>query len=242
MTENSYNEKRFNDISENIKIIRDNIENAAIKSGRTAGDIQIMAVTKTVEPVFINYAINKCGINLIGENKVQEFLSKKDDLHLEKCDVHLIGHLQSNKVKKIVPYVSMIESVDSVKTANEIGKQSLNFNKTTDVLVEINIGNESSKSGIDKSRIYEFIDELSQIKGINVKGLMAIPPFCDNTQILSSFFSNMYSFFIDISSKKLDNISMDILSMGMSNDYEQAIQNGSNLVRIGSKIFGKRIY
>lgn len=233
---------RFIDISENIKIIRENIENAAIKSGRTAGDIQIMAVTKTVEPVFINYAIDECGINLIGENKVQEFLSKKDDLHLEKCDVHLIGHLQSNKVKKIVPYVSMIESVDSVKTANEIGKQSLNLNKTTDVLVEINIGSEISKSGIDKSMLYEFIDELSQIKGINVKGLMAIPPFCDNTQILSSFFSNMYSFFIDISSKKLDNISMDILSMGMSNDYEQAIQNGSNLVRIGSKMFGKRTY
>ena len=242
MTVNSYNQQRFNDISENVKIIRENILKSAIKSGRTADDIKLMAVTKTVDPLFINYAIDNCGINLIGENRVQEYFSKKDELHLENCDVHLIGHLQTNKVKQIVPEVSMIQSVDSIKLAKEIAKVSNKIEKTTDVLIEINIGNEESKFGIDKSELFEMVHILSEIKGINVKGLMAIPPFCDNLQISQTFFSNMYRIFIDIRDKKIDNISMDILSMGMSNDYSQAIEEGSNLVRIGSSLFGARIY
>lgn len=242
MTANSYNEARCADITENIKIIRERVAVSAEKSGRNADDIKIMAVTKTVDPIFINHAIDNCGIDLIGENRVQEFFSKKESLHLDKCEVHLIGHLQTNKVKQILPEVSMIQSVDSIKLAREIGKIALKTGKTADILIEINIGQEDSKFGIDRNEIEEFVYNLSEIKGLKVKGLMSIPPFSAQKDVLEKFFLDMYRFFIDIRSKKIDNIDMDILSMGMSGDYEQAIINGSNLVRIGSSMFGKRIY
>ncbi|MBQ7654004.1 MAG: alanine racemase, partial [Clostridia bacterium] len=171
MTEKSYNEMRFADISENIKVIRENVAVCAEKSGRKPEDIKIMAVTKTVDPVFINHAIDNCGIDLIGENRVQEYFSKKDDLHLENCSVHLIGHLQTKKVKQIVPEVEMIQSVDSLKLAEEIGKVSSKLSKKTNVLIEVNIGNEDSKFGIDKSELSEFVYSLSEIDGIKVKGM-----------------------------------------------------------------------
>lgn len=242
MTANSYNEARCADITENIKVIRERVAVSAEKSGRNADDIKIMAVTKTVDPIFINHAIDNCGIDLIGENRVQEFFSKKESLHLDKCEVHLIGHLQTNKVKQILPEVSMIQSVDSIKLAREIGKIALKTGKTADILIEINIGQEDSKFGIDRNEIEEFVYNLSEIEGLKVKGLMSIPPFSAQKDELEKFFLDMYRFFIDIRSKKIDNIDMDILSMGMSGDYEQAIINGSNLVRIGSSMFGKRIY
>lgn len=239
---NFYDEERFRQIDENIKFIRENMSEAALKANRDINDIKLMAVTKTVEPKFINYAIDNCKIDLIGENKVQEFFSKKDDLHLTDCDVHLIGHLQTNKVKQILPEVSMIQSVDSIKLAKEIGKHCTNNNIERDILIEINIGDEDSKFGIDKNQISEFVAEVSEINGISVKGLMAIPPFSDNLQISQAFFSNMYSIFIDIKEKKLDNVSMDVLSMGMSSDYKEAIMEGSTLIRVGSSMFGKRVY
>lgn len=242
MTERSYNDQRFEEISENIKVIRENVAAGAEKSGRKPEDIKIMAVTKTVDPIFINHAIDNCGIDLIGENRVQEYFSKKDTLHLDRCDVHLIGHLQTNKVKQIVPEVSMIQSVDSIRLAEEIGKTASKLGKTMEVLVEINIGNEDSKFGIDQSELSEFICRISEISGVKVKGLMTIPPFLEKNSALERFFSDMYRFFIDIRSKKIDNVDMDILSMGMSGDYCEAIINGSNLVRIGSSMFGKRIY
>ena len=242
MTANSFNEIRCKEITENIKIIKENVAVSAEKSGRKPEDIKIMAVTKTVDPVFINHAIDNCGIDLIGENRVQEYFSKKDSLHLDNCDVHLIGHLQTNKVKQIMPEVSMIQSVDSVRLAEEIGKNALKLNKIMNVLVEINIADEESKFGINKSELSEFIHQISEIKGVNVKGLMTIPPFSAQKHDLEKIFSDMYGFFIDIRSKKIDNIDMDILSMGMSGDYCEAIINGSNLVRIGSSMFGKRIY
>ncbi len=234
-------QQKFADISENIKVIKDNIAEAAIKSGRKAEDVRFMAVTKTVESVFINHAIS-CGIDLIGENKVQEFLGKKDDLHLEGVEKHLIGHLQSNKVRKIITEVDLIQSVDSVSLAKEISRQAIKNNMTADILVEINVGNEASKTGLDKSLVRETVVEIAEMQGIFVKGLMTIPPICENSKELFKFFEEMYNMFIDIGAKKTDNISMDILSMGMSGDYEQAIACGSNLVRVGSAIFGPRIY
>ncbi|MBQ7957096.1 MAG: YggS family pyridoxal phosphate-dependent enzyme [Clostridia bacterium] len=242
MTIKSYNEQRFSEISENTKIIRENIAIAAEKSGRKPEDISLMAVTKTVDTVFINHAIDNCGVNLIGENRVQEFLSKKDELHLENTDVHLIGHLQTNKVRQIVPYVSMIESVDSVRLAKEISKECAKINKTMDVLVEVNVGMENSKFGIDSVLLGEFLAEISEIPNIKVKGLMAIPPICDTSVEVKRFFSNMYNMFLDIEAKKLDNIDMHILSMGMSGDYVQAIEEGATEVRVGSSLFGKRVY
>lgn len=241
MTEKSLIDERFECIEHNLEVIRKNIAEAAVKSGRKPEDIKLMAVTKTVEPIFINHAI-ECGIDLIGENKVQEFLSKEEYLKLRNCDAHLIGHLQTNKVKQIVGKVSMIQSVDSLKLAREIEKQSQSRGIVTDCLIEVNIGEEDSKTGINSETVYELVEEISKMSNIRVRGLMAIPPICDNEEELNGYFSKMHKMFIDIGSKKIDNISMDILSMGMSGDYVNAILNGANLVRVGSSIFGPRIY
>lgn len=232
---------KFRDIEENIKNIRERISEAAVKSGRDESSVRFMAVTKTVEPVYINHAIDQ-GIDLIGENKVQEFLSKKDEMRLDGVEKHLIGHLQSNKVRKIITEVDMIESVDSVSVANEIERQAEINNMTANVLVEVNVGGEESKTGLDKSEFNETFAQIAEMKHISVRGLMTIPPICENKADLQKFFNEMYKLFIDIRAKKSDNVSMDILSMGMSHDFETAILCGSNLVRVGSAVFGPRIY
>ena len=234
-------EKRFSDIDYNISVIRERIAEAAIKSGRSEKDVRLMAVTKTVEPIFINRAIHN-GIDLIGENKVQEFLGKKEHLELSGCEAHLIGHLQTNKVRQIVGQVSMIQSVDSVKLATEISKRSEAAGIVTPCLVEVNIGGEESKSGISFEQLYELVHEISSMDNIKVNGLMTIPPICEDMAVLDKYFSKMHRLFIDIKDKKLDNVNMSILSMGMSSDYESAILNGSTLVRVGTALFGSRIY
>lgn len=235
------NEERFSAIEENLKYIREDLAEAAIKSGRTLDDISLMAVTKTVESTFINHAIAN-GIGMIGENKVQEFLLKEPELNLENCKAHLIGHLQSNKVKKIVGKVDTIQSVDTVSIAKEIGKRSLEADVITKVLLEVNVGNEESKFGFSFDEVFERACEISEIKGISIDGLMCVAPICEKDAEIRSIFLNMHRLFIDIRSKKMDNINMNVLSMGMSGDYKQAVLEGSNLVRIGSAIFGARIY
>lgn len=232
---------KFIDIEENIKRIREKIGEAAVKSGRNENDVRFMAVTKTVAPEYINHAIAQ-GVDLIGENKVQEFLGKKDALNLQGVEKHLIGHLQSNKVRKIITEVDMIQSVDSVSLAQEIERQAEKNNMTANILVEINVGGEESKTGMDKALFEDSFYQIAEMKHIAIKGLMTIPPICDNNSELAKFFEQMHQLFIDISGKKLDNVSMDILSMGMSGDFEQAILCGSNLVRVGSSVFGARIY
>ncbi len=234
-------EKRFSDIEHNLEAIREKIYKASVSVGRNPDEVTLMAVTKTVEPIFINHAIEN-GIKLIGENKVQEFLSKKPYLNLDNCQAHLIGHLQTNKVKQIVSEVSMIQSLDSLKLAREISKRSCEKGIVTPCLVEVNIGQEESKTGLELTALEEILNEVSSLEGVKVKGLMTIPPICDNEKELDKYFSQMHKIFIDIKDKKLDNIDMCILSMGMSSDYEAAVRNGSTLVRVGSSIFGARIY
>ena len=234
-------EERFKDIEENYKRIRENIQKATLESGRDEGSVRLMGVTKTVDSLYINHALS-LGIDLIGENRVQEYLGKRDELHLDGVERHLIGHLQTNKVKQIVGEVDMIDSVDSVKVAKEIGKISARKGIVTDVLVEINIGEEASKFGLDPSELTETLCKISEIDAVRVKGLMAIPPICDSSTEIRKFFMNMNRMFLDIKAKKLDNISMDILSMGMSGDYVEAILEGSTMVRVGSSLFGKRVY
>ncbi len=241
MTEKSFLDSRRADIEYNLDVINEKIKESAIKSGRNENDVRLMAVTKTVDPIFINYALDY-GVDLIGENRVQEMLRKKPDLHLDGVDKHLIGHLQTNKAGQIVGEVDMIQSVDSFKIAKEIAKQSAKKGVITDVLLEINVGGEESKSGFSVSEFFENVHAISELSEIRVKGLMTVPPICENNVELCKFFENMYNIYVDIKAKKLDNISMNILSMGMSGDYEQAILCGSNLVRIGSSIFGPRIY
>ncbi len=233
--------RSLSDVEYNYKLINERIAEAAQKVGKSRDDITFLAATKTVEPEIINHAIN-LGLDHIGENKVQELLSKYDSYNLEKCSLQFIGHLQTNKVRQIVDKVDLIQSVDSVKLANEIAKQSIKLNKITDILVEVNIGREENKSGVYPENLEELLCEISKIEGISVKGLMTIPPICDNKHKFSKYFNNMHNIFIDISQKKLDNISMTILSMGMSADYYEAILEGANMVRIGSSLFGARDY
>lgn len=235
------NQQKLNDINYNYNNIEENICKAALASGRNREDIIFLSATKTVEIEYINYAIS-LGLKYIGENKVQELISKYDEYNLDTCSLQFIGHLQSNKVRQIVDKVDMIQSVDSIKLANEIAKQSLKYNKTTDILIEVNIGKEESKSGIFPEQLEELCGTIGELKGVKIKGLMTIPPICNDVKTISAYFSDMYKLFIDIKGKNMDNVNMDCLSMGMSSDYEEAIKCGANMVRIGSSLFGARIY
>lgn len=234
-------ERSLSDVEYNYKHINERIAEAAEKSGRKREDITFLAATKTVDADVINYAIS-LGLDHIGENKVQELLSKYEKYDLAHASLQFIGHLQTNKVRQIVDKVDLIQSVDSLKLALEISKQSLKIGKKTDVLVEVNIGREENKSGVVPEQLDELLCQIADLEGISVKGLMSIPPICDNTHKISKYFDNMRNIFIDISSKKLDNISMTILSMGMSADYYEAILEGATMVRIGSSLFGARDY
>lgn len=233
-------EKSFINFDENYRVIEENIAAAAKKSGRSRQDIILLAATKTVSPELINYAIES-GIEYIGENRVQEFLSKENNLS-DKAHRHFIGHLQSNKVKDIVGRVEMIQSVHSVKLANLIGKLSEEKGIITDILLEVNIGREENKSGFLKEELTDAIEQISKINGIKLRGLMTIPPVCEKNSDAIPFFEEMYKLFIDNRDKKIDNVSMDYLSMGMSSDYATAIECGSNIVRIGTSLFGARNY
>lgn len=234
-------EKLLGNIEYNYKTIKENIANAAIKSGRNPDDITFLAATKTVDVQYINYAIS-LGLDHIGENRVQELLSKYDEYNLDCADLHFIGHLQTNKVRQIIGKVSTIQSVDSLKLAKEISRLSENAGITTKILVEVNIGREENKGGVMPDRAEELLYQISELPSIAVDGLMAIPPICENEQKIRGYFENMRNMFIDISHKNIDNISMNILSMGMSGDYREAILEGATLVRIGSSLFGARNY
>lgn len=230
----------FKIFDENYKYVCEKINDAAISTGKNFDDIILLAATKTVPVETINYAFHK-GIKYMGENRVQEFLSKED--YLEK-DFHrqFIGTLQTNKVKQIVGKVELIQSVDSIKLAREISKHSLNKGIVSNVLIEINIGDEDAKSGINKIQLAELLGEISELEGVFVKGLMTLGPLFQTNLQKSKFFDEMYKLFVDNSAKIYDNISMDILSMGMSDDYDIAIKCGANMVRVGSALFGKRNY
>ena len=234
-------ERSLTDIKYNYDFINEKIAEAAMKAGKTRDDITFLSATKTVEPEYINYAIS-LGLSYIGENKVQELLSKYDQYNLENCSLQFIGHLQSNKVRQIVGKVDLIQSIDSMKLAKEVSKCSLKNNITSDILVEVNIGKEENKSGVMPEMLEELVEEISTLPAVNVKGLMTIPPICEKKDEIRRYFEKMNRLFLDISSKKLDNVSMDILSMGMTNDYEVAIEEGATMVRVGTGIFGARNY
>lgn len=230
----------FKVFDENYKIILEKIEVAANSVSRKSEDITLLAATKTVDVQTINYAYSQ-GLRYMGENRVQEFLSKEQALE-SGFHRQFIGTLQTNKVKQIVGKVELIQSVDSIKLAKEIDKQSAARGIVSDVLIEINIGNEQSKSGIDKENLDEILSEISSFDNIYVKGLMTLGPLYQTSLQKSKFFDEMYKLFIDNTAKIYDNISMDILSMGMSDDFDLAIKCGANMVRVGSALFGKRNY
>ena len=224
-------------------LIKSNIERikAEIYGGKTAPEVTLMLATKTVDTERIAYAVNECGIKAIGENRVQELLDKYEDVKDLPCELHFIGTLQSNKVKYIVGKVDLIHSVDSEKLAKEIDLRAGKLGIVQDILVEINCGKEESKSGIMPEEIYDFFEKISSYTNIRIKGIMTMAPKCENKSDYHNYFSQIYKLFIDICEKKLDNIKVPILSMGMSDSYVQAVMNGSNMVRVGSAVFGKRM-
>lgn len=234
-------EQRFLDVEENLKVIRENMAQAAVKSGRKPEDITLLAATKTVPVEVINHSI-ELGVDHIGENKVQELTGKYEAYGLKKCELHFIGHLQANKVKYLIGKVAMIQSVDSEKLAKEISRLSVKNNTSTDVFIEVNIGREENKSGVMPEALPELLEKISVLPSVHVRGLMAIPPAGVPEAETMNYFLRMNEYFIDTKSKKIDNVAMDYLSMGMSADYAQAIQAGANLVRVGTALYGPRIY
>lgn len=241
MTERSSNDfqERFLDLEENLKRIRFEMEEAALASGRSPQEITLLAATKTVPVEVVNHAIS-LGVSHIGENKVQELCGKYDSY--APVDLQFIGHLQTNKVRQLVGKVSMIQSVDSLRLAAEISRQAEKQGLVMDVLLEVNIGREENKSGVFPELLPQLAEETAALPHVRVRGLMAIPPAEASRAETNRFFSQMTQYFIDMKNKSGDNVTMDYLSMGMSADFADAIRQGSNMVRVGSALFGPRVY
>ncbi len=227
------------EFDQNFNVVLSKFNAALEKSPLENKNVILLAATKTVDTDTINYAISK-GVDYIGENKVQELLSKYENII--PVHNHFIGHLQTNKVKDIIDKVELIHSVDSVKLAKEISKQSAKYKKITNILLEVNIGGEESKWGFKPQEVEAAVMEISKLPNIHISGLMTIPPVCEDYDKARGYFRKMYKLFIDIGNKNIDNSSMDILSMGMSDDFDIAIEEGANLVRVGTALFGKRNY
>ena len=232
--------EKSSEIRRNVEAVQEQIGRAAAEAGRDPSEIRLMAVTKTQSAARVNEAI-AAGVTLLGENRAQELLEKYDGYDRAGCDIHFIGHLQSNKVRSIVDKVSMIESVDRLSLAQEISRCAQSHGLVMPVLIEVNIGREQSKSGVLPEALPELLGKVSLLPGLSVRGLMAIPPNIEDTVQKEGYFEQMYRHFIDMKAKKLDNVSMTILSMGMSHDYPLAIRHGSNVVRIGRALFGERM-
>ena len=228
-------------IAENIAKIFSDIERAAIAAGRDPKEITLCAATKMNDASRVREAI-AAGIRCCGENKVQELTAKLSENTYEGSDIHFIGHLQTNKVKQVVGNVSLIQSVDSLRLLEAIEKEAAKKGIVQDILLEINIGEEASKSGLRLEEIYEMLEKVAVSTAVRVRGLMAIPPICENPGDNNKFFQEMCNLSVDITAKKYDNVCMEILSMGMSDDYADAIAHGSTMIRVGTAIFGARNY
>ena len=228
-------------IAENVARIKEEMAAAAIAAGRDPKDILLCAATKMNDSDNVRQAI-AAGVDCCGENRVQELTQKLSENAYEGAPVHFIGHLQTNKVKQVVGKVSLIHSVDSVRLLEAINKEAAKQGIIQDILLEINIGDEDSKSGFDKASVWEVLDKIGDFSNIRVRGLMAIPPICQNPTDNHKFFQEMCNLSVDITAKKYDNVSVGILSMGMSDDYADAIACGSTMIRVGTAIFGSRGY
>ena len=228
-------------IAENVAAVKENIAAAALRCGRSPDEIKLVAATKMNDAGRVRQAI-AAGVDICGENRVQELQEKLAQGAYDGCPLHFIGHLQKNKVKYIVGKVGLIHSVDSVALASEINKRAAALGIVQDILLEVNIGAEPAKSGFAPGELSCALDEMAQFSSIRVLGLMAIPPICEKSEENRVYFRRMKQLFIDIGQKKYDNVLMQLLSMGMSADYEVAVEEGANLVRVGTGIFGARNY
>lgn len=233
-------------IRENIQAVEQKITAAAEKSGRKREDVLLLAVSKTKPVETIREAV-ECGLLSLGENKVQEVIEKYEPMEAfapegGRIHWHLIGHLQTNKVKYIIDKVDMIHSVDSKKLAEEIEKRAAAAGRVMDILVEVNMADEESKFGVRPEDTEALLREIAPMAHIRVRGLMTVAPFVENPEENREYFRQMRELMVDMNAKKLDNIKMDTLSMGMTGDYEVAIEEGATIVRVGTGIFGERHY
>jgi len=229
------------DIQHNIADILKNVEASANKVGKTLDDITVIAVTKTVDYKRANEAI-EAGLNNLGENRVQEFMNKYEQMDNSNINWHIIGHLQTNKVKYIINKVKLIHSLESLSLAEEINKRSKQHGVVTEVLVELNIGEEESKFGIKNNELIDFIKSVENLEYIKIVGLMTVAPHVENKEDVRWVFKEMKNLYDVVSNMSFKNVQMKYLSMGMTNDYDVAIEEGSNVIRIGTAIFGSRVY
>ena len=227
-------------LCENLKKVEDNVDAACREAGRSRDEVTLIAVSKT-KPVEMLSTIYNQGIRDFGENKVQEMCDKMEQL---PSDIrwHMIGHLQTNKVKYIVGHTTLIHSVDSLHLAKEIEKQAEKKDVTVDILVEVNIAEEESKFGIHKEETYELVRQIAALPHVHIRGLMTIAPYVENPEDNRMYFRGIRQLSVDIAEQNIDNVDMDVLSMGMTGDYMVAIEEGASMVRVGTGIFGERNY
>lgn len=228
-------------IEENVKQVRERIAAAALAAGRRPEDILLVAATKTNGADKVRQAI-AAGVDICGENRVQEMLEKNAQGAYEGAPLHFIGHLQKNKVKQVVGLAELIHGADSLELIRVIDRTAAAKGLTQELLLEVNIGAEASKSGFAPEEIPAALAEIAKMDHVRVRGLMAIPPVCASGEENRPYFAQMEKLFIDNGQKKYDNVRMDFLSMGMSGDFEEAIAFGANMVRVGTAIFGARVY
>ncbi len=227
-------------IKENLDLVRENIKKACDRINKDSDDIVLVAVTKTIDEMIVNESL-KYDITDIGENKVQE-VQRKYDLIEKPVKWHLIGHLQRNKVKYIIDKVDLIHSVDSERLAEEINKKAMGINKVMDILIQLNISKEETKFGLERKELDELILAISKMSNVRVRGLMTMAPYYENPEEARWIFKKMKETFEELSNNDYNNIQMDYLSMGMTNDYIVAIEEGANIVRVGTGIYGARDY
>ncbi|MCI6018179.1 MAG: YggS family pyridoxal phosphate-dependent enzyme [Clostridiales bacterium] len=227
-------------IKENIAKVQENIKNACIKSGRDVSEVTLIAVSKT-KPIEAIYEAMACGMKDFGENKVQEMCDKIETIN-EPLNWHLIGHLQTNKVKYIIGRTCLIHSVDSLHLAEKIQDEAAKKNVHADILVQVNVANETTKFGLSTDETIDMIEQIAKLPNVHIQGLMTIAPFVDDPEDNRQIFREMKQLSVDIKGKNIDNVDMNILSMGMTGDYEVAIEEGATMVRVGTGIFGERNY
>ena len=229
-------------IPTNIALVRERMENAARRAGRAPEEIVLMAVTKTVEPARLRPA-HEAGLRMFGENRVQEFAGKAAALaDLRDAEWHMIGHLQTNKASRATELFAAVDSLDSVKLAEKLNASAGKLGKKLSVLIEINVGGEAAKSGIapDSAEIEEILRAAPRLESLSFRGLMTVPPFTDDPQAARGHFRKLRELRDTIAARRLASVSMEVLSMGMSHDFEVAIEEGSTCVRVGTAIFGHR--
>ena len=227
-------------IKENLKVVEENIARACERAGRDKGEVTLIAVSKT-KPVEAIQEAMEYGVTHFGENKVQEILDKWEAIS-KPLNWHMIGHLQRNKVKYIVDKVKLIHSVDSLRLAEQINEEAKKKQVTVPILIEVNVAGEESKFGVKPEDTLELVEQIAVLSNVKIMGLMTIAPFVSNPEDNRVHFKNLRKLNIDIKSKNIDNVCMDVLSMGMTGDYEIAVEEGATMVRVGTGIFGERNY